>query len=370
MTMSLFQRSCKRTETEPYVDESSEDKSYCSHSEVMRRLDVMNTAPRRLSLEDVHPHQLEIGEFLGEGSFATVHTAKVVSDSNKSCESSTTSLAIKRVRQDINGEMASIAATDMIFELEILSRLPAHTNIIGLVGVSKDFSLNPMDGFLLFDQAHETLSQKLSWWSTRAVVKQRARLSFGNPLLHRSWTNSKHMLQLRSDQNARISESAMGIASALNFLHQNGIVYRDLKPSNVAFTRDGTVKLIDFGMARPVVQDTASNSCRISGMAGTARFMAPEIALGLSYGFAVDAYSFSVLLYQICTLAMPFDHVKSREHWFRTVVEQGRRPKLTKNNIPSPILRQLIEAGWSADPQSRPSFDSIQKTLRTVVTDS
>ena len=113
--------------------------------------------------------------------------------------------------------------------------------------------------------------------------------------------------------SARLSRGAMpvpeaialgrGILSALGALHATGIVHRDLKPSNVFLTPHG-VKLLDFGLARPLPQEltqsleTGTELTRPGLLVGTPRYMAPEQVLGHEVDARTDLFSAAVILYE------------------------------------------------------------------------
>jgi tRNA A-37 threonylcarbamoyl transferase component Bud32 len=89
------------------------------------------------------------------------------------------------------------------------------------------------------------------------------------------------------------------LATALTFVHERGVVHRDLKPGNVMLTPEGQVKLTDFGLAKerkPLSDDTAT---RDGSVLGTPLYMAPEQILGEESGPVMDVYAFACVAYEL-----------------------------------------------------------------------
>ncbi|KAM8977124.1 protein kinase C delta type-like [Pelodytes ibericus] len=110
----------------------------------------------------------------------------------------------------------------------------------------------------------------------------------------------------------------------LQFLHAHGIVHRDLKPENIVLDSEGHVRIIDFGLAEEGMFDGATTS----DMAGTLRYMAPEILLKKPYSSAVDWWSFGIILHQLSTGRYPFFNGYRVQEVFKSITKD--RPKFPK----------------------------------------
>jgi len=161
---------------------------------------------------------------------------------------------------------------------------------------------------------------------------------------------------------------ARQIAEALEAAHEQGIVHRDLKPANVKVRPDGTVKVLDFGLAKLAAPDVASSSpgraigltasptlslqATFAGMIlGTAAYMSPEQAKGKPVDRRADIWAFGVVLWEMLTGRRMYDGETAAETLARVI---ERDPDL--NALPAstpPAVRQLLERCLTKDPRSR-----------------
>jgi len=103
----------------------------------------------------------------------------------------------------------------------------------------------------------------------------------------------------------RALEIVADVCAALEFSHKNGIIHRDIKPANVMLTPTGSVKVMDFGIAR-AISGATSTMTATSAVIGTAQYLSPEQARGESVDARSDVYSTGCLLYELLAGQPPF----------------------------------------------------------------
>jgi eukaryotic-like serine/threonine-protein kinase len=103
----------------------------------------------------------------------------------------------------------------------------------------------------------------------------------------------------------RALELTSGVLDALSYSHRAGIIHRDIKPANVMLTQNGTVKVMDFGIARAVA-DTSATMTQTAAVIGTAQYLSPEQARGETVDARSDIYSAGCLLYELLVGRPPF----------------------------------------------------------------
>jgi hypothetical protein len=176
-------------------------------------------------------------------------------------------------------------------------------------------------------------------------------------------------LRERLRERLKVSYS---IADALEYLHSRHVVFRDLKPANVGFDRNDCVKVFDFGFATsvaPMLSRPYGGYGPLTETCGTRRYMAPEVALKLGYGKEVDAYSFGMLLWEVCALDKPFESIQSVNEFHDVVVLYGKRPSLHVDPLWPSSLKALMSRCWSTDPLDRPTMVQVKSMLCTVLRD-
>jgi len=143
-----------------------------------------------------------------------------------------------------------------------------------------------------------------------------------------------------------------GVLSALEFAHAHNLIHRDIKAQNILLTRDGAVKVTDFGIAREVGGGAAPTLTATGMIIGTAQYFSPEQAQGRPATAQSDVYSAGVVLYEMLTGRLPFEG----DNPFAVAMQQinGVPPQPTRLNaaIP-PAVEAVVLRALAKDPAAR-----------------
>mmetsp|Transcript_32759 Transcript_32759/g.75423 ORF Transcript_32759/g.75423 Transcript_32759/m.75423 type:complete len:396 (+) Transcript_32759:38-1225(+) len=329
--------------------------------------------------------EIRLGNLLGNGSFSFVYEIEDISCSQKEESYSSEELSMRAStaddsRKKVNGKGPLVlkclkdkfskntekfidAGHGLVMEAHFLDSLQ-HPHIISVRGWANQGSAAFSQGhdgfFIILDRLQATLDQRIREWSKQiakyktAVVKRYSQPDLQNLFLSRRFN------------------VARDVASALAYLHAKGIIYRDLKPSNIGFDMKGKVKLFDFGLARelPLFRST-DEEFRMSGHVGTPRYMSPEVRFQEPYNEKADVYSFSLVMWEMLALERPFCYEKDGEQELQQKVvferkkERRQRPKLDAS-WPKRI-KTLLVMSWDDDALQRPKMSKVHSVLKSEI---
>ncbi len=154
----------------------------------------------------------------------------------------------------------------------------------------------------------------------------------------------------RPERIGRLKDSLLQICEALAYVHAHGMVHRDLKPANIMVDEDRNVKLMDFGLAKFLAEDSVVTA---SGrIVGTYRYMAPEQLMGEPVDGRSDLYSVGVMLYEFLAGRPPFDARTPAEMW-RMVLEHEPAPLRALNPHADPQLVRIASKLMRKEPTER-----------------
>jgi serine/threonine-protein kinase len=148
----------------------------------------------------------------------------------------------------------------------------------------------------------------------------------------------------------RVARIGIEVAAALAAAHEIGLVHRDTKPANILITKEGGVKVTDFGIAR--AWDDTEQLTRTGSVMGTATYFSPEQAQGLACDGRSDIYSLGVVLYELVTGRPPFTGDSPVSVAYQHVREEAPPPSAVNPDVP-PVLSEIIMRCLAKDPADR-----------------
>lgn len=132
------------------------------------------------------------------------------------------------------------------------------------------------------------------------------------------------------------------IGDALDCAHAQGLVHRDVKPSNILLDERGNCLLADFGIAK--ILEGADTLTATGGLIGTPKYMSPEQGLGNAIDGRSDVYSLGVVLYEMATGQVPFDAETPLAVVVKHIRDPLPVPSLVNPDIPEPLQRMIFRA--------------------------
>jgi len=148
-----------------------------------------------------------------------------------------------------------------------------------------------------------------------------------------------------------------GILSALEVSHRSGVIHRDIKPANVMISENDAVKVMDFGIAR-AVSDNSATQAATAGIVGTAQYFSPEQARGETVDARTDLYSTGVILYELLAGRPPFKGESAVSVAYQHVSELAPNPSDFNPQV-TPELNAVVMRAMAKDRDER--FQSAEE---------
>ena len=159
-----------------------------------------------------------------------------------------------------------------------------------------------------------------------------------------------HLHRERFFSNERTQFYAAEIVLALDHLHKNNCIYRDLKPENVLLDKDGHIKLADFGLSKIMLE---KNKAKAFTLCGTPDYLAPEILEDKGYDKTVDWWSLGALIYEMLVGYSPFKMKKGEQ----LNIEKYKAPVPLHNHF-TPEAKMIITDLLVVEPSKRLGYGS------------
>ena len=201
-------------------------------------------------------------------------------------------------------------------------------------------------------------------------------------LHHQASTSTKsngNVIQAMRSLLVKRLEVIRSVASAVKYLHEHQIIFRDIKPDNIGFyytsTGEEIPKLFDFGLVKELKKSSrvtgyGENALyKLTGKTGSRRYMSPEVAFCHAYNYKADIYSLGILLYEIATLVgTVFEGYTYHSHEFE-ILRRGCRPclNLKEYNYWPNDLAYLIDDCWRGELRDRPNINEVIDRLNRCI---
>ena len=240
--------------------------------------------------------EIEFGRTLGTGSFGRVQLVRHIPTGRY--------LALKKLRKTEVIRLKQIEHTNN--ERKLLSCAINHPFLVQLIGTAQD------SGYLYVLMEYVGGGELFS-------------------LLRKVKTLPNFVAQFYAAQ----------VILAFEHLHAQNIIYRDLKPENILITKEGNIKIVDFGFAKEVPDQTWT-------LCGTPDYLAPEIILSKGYGRAVDYYALGVLIYEMLAGFPPFYNDNHMKLYDNIVYSEAKFPASF-----DPVAKDLVVKLLEKNPAKR-----------------
>ncbi|MGB8658598.1 MAG: protein kinase [Candidatus Zixiibacteriota bacterium] len=171
----------------------------------------------------------------------------------------------------------------------------------------------------------------------------------------------KEIVEKESPSIKRILDIAIQVSEGLTSAHKKEIVHRDIKSDNIMVTKEGQVKIMDFGLAK---LKGAAKLTQTGSTLGTAAYMSPEQASGEEVDQRSDIFSFGVVLYELLTGQLPF---KGEHHAaiIYSIINEEPQPVARYNNKVSQEMERVVSKAMSKDKEERyQHIDDLLADLR------
>ena len=140
------------------------------------------------------------------------------------------------------------------------------------------------------------------------------------------------------------------LCSAVLHAHQHGVIHRDIKPENVFITKDGTIKLGDFGIA--TFQDLNSRVTKSEVVVGSVHYLAPELSQGAPASVQSDIYALGITFFELITGRVPFDDESPVTVALKHIKEKFPSPRKYNSKTPI-IIEKIILKACAKSPSDR-----------------
>ena len=292
---------------------------------------------------------------LGEGGMGVVYRGVRIDETN----GLKTDVAIKILHEDLPHEVYDRAKREASIQIR-------HTNLVEMFGMISEFEV---DRFGVQHAHHYLISELLHGVDLSDLLNGKFDNSDGS---ENSFAKALYSKYLKNRKEASI-EIIRNISSGVLALHDAGYIHRDIDPSNIMVTNDGSIKLIDFGIAKIVKSlNTNDRQTTMAGkFIGKAEYASPELVLGdvKNHNYTTDIYALGILLFRLITGKLPF---KGSQY---EVLQKQLKSKIPTRSIEdvgiAKVVKKATEKSQSSRYQSVAEFrvaldDAVRKNRKRI----
>lgn len=192
----------------------------------------------------------------------------------------------------------------------------------------------------------------------------------GNPFLVMEYLEGEDLHQIIASHKpltllqkcSIMSQVAEGLACA----HRHGVIHRDVKPANIMVLADGTVKIMDFGIARLTANRDATRLTSQGSVIGTLLYMAPEQFAGAETDALCDIFAYGVLFHELLTGKHPFEGADARTLMYKISFEDPPPIRASVSDCPD-VLQNVVFRLLQKDRELRyQSFKEVQRDIEPI----
>jgi serine/threonine protein kinase/tetratricopeptide (TPR) repeat protein len=335
---------CERRDAGEHVDPEQLLRDHPDLADELRiRLLALDIVDRAASEDDASPLPKSFGEYeirreIGRGGMGVVYEAEQKSLKRR--------VALKVLSLGMTGTPNSIRRFQR--EAQAAARLH-HTNIVPVYGLDQHagqwyYAMELVEGPPL-ERVVAELKEVSGVVGEESLARAAEGISHESARLVGSGTGERAFF-------LRVAEMFAGVAEALELAHQEDVVHRDIKPSNLLLASDGSLRIVDFGLARVVAEGP---SLTVTGdLLGTPAYMSPEQAMAkrVDVDHRTDVYSLGATLYEVLTLRRPFDGRTLQQLCSQIIAKDPAPPRRLNQRIPRD-LETIVAKAMEKDPDRR-----------------
>ena len=273
----------------------------------------------------------------------------------------------------------ALSAGDRVDHFEVMRLLGRGG--MGEVYVARDTLLGRKVALKLVHPRHLAMPDALS----RFLTEARTTAQFSHPHIVTVHAVGEHLgrpyvaLEYLEGDNLRARSRArrpslqatlrigVAVAEALAEAHRNGVLHLDLKPENVMIPRDGRVRVVDFGLARPAADPQRRPQDATAPVWGTPSYMAPEQWQRQPVSGQTDVWALGMLLFELCSDWLPYDLAGTKDQLAEAICDAEPVPRVDRFAAVPEELSELIARCLDKEMRRRPSATEVADTLRELL---